>query len=846
MGKVGETNMKKPMSDEKAAYEAIKTLKVKFGVFHKVCFHVHTPESHDYRLLHQWSHDNYRSASEQDVLDICIARKLLPANTTLDQIILEGDLSCYEDKKTLLSYFLLAETIMLNKIEVVLVSDHHTVAGVQKLKVAIHKLSRMKRYDIYPEVLLGIEISCADKNHVVGIFEDIPENIERINDWLHDNLLSVKDGSFQTSIEVLKFITSIGGIGYIAHIDTSDIFNEKYLSGAYKNKLFSEEVLQIVGVSNPNSVEYIKSKIKAYRSTEVKVVIDNDAHDIDEIPLNAFWIKGSKRNFSMIKEAFVDYDISLNFTSPQSAKQYIQGIYIENRENGFLIGANDKPFCLTFSNALNCLIGGRGTGKSTVLEMLEFVLAQRCKDDVKLDFLCSHGNTWVLYNYQNEEYLIEMQMPIKLYQDDNILHSFGQNPSGKFYYHYNFDNDGVREYAFHHLLKISKVIYKGDEWFLETVSNKRDLINRFFDVRYSVNDLVNTASGKGITEFLYQKLFENKILSDPKKAIDFKKKSGLLKTLNNVEEIMKKRQEEVDSVIREFNMTQDGILRIIYKQNGHCYAPDFKNWLFGEKYRKYVWYKNLNISEENVAEYLLKLYDELGCFDFFKMVANRDVKKALSIAKLSEYCTEMDSEMVEQEIVPIDVKKEAEILGSIFDKLISENNIRKISNYLKECVARLENFSLEFNINNKEGIAQKPAFRSVRTLSLGQKVVAMLSFVLGYSEYSKDYRPLIIDQPEDNLDNQYIYKNLVNQLRSIKNKRQIIIATHNATIVTNAKADQVGVMCSDNLHGWVETTGYPGENRIKRHIIDYLEGGKKSFLHKIKIYEDVLGVHIDK
>lgn len=202
--------------------------------------------------------------------------------------------------------------------------------------------------------------------------------------------------------------------------------------------------------------------------------------------------------------------------------------------------------------------------------------------------------------------------------------------------------------------------------------------------------------------------------------------------------------------------------------------------------------------------------------------------------------------MVEQEIVPIDVKKEAEILGSIFDKLISENNIRKISNYLKECVARLENFSLEFNINNKEGIAQKPAFRSVRTLSLGQKVVAMLSFVLGYSEYSKDYRPLIIDQPEDNLDNQYIYKNLVNQLRSIKNKRQIIIATHNATIVTNAKADQVGVMCSDNLHGWVETTGYPGENRIKRHIIDYLEGGRKSFLHKIKIYEDVLGVHIDK
>ena len=133
-------------------------------------------------------------------------------------------------------------------------------------------------------------------------------------------------------------------------------------------------------------------------------------------------------------------------------------------------------------------------------------------------------------------------------------------------------------------------------------------------------------------------------------------------------------------------------------------------------------------------------------------------------------------------------------------------------------------------------------YKSVKTLSLGQKVVAMLSFILGYSEYSKDYRPLIIDQPEDNLDNQYIYKNLVKQLRVIKDRRQIIIATHNATIVTNAKADQVCVMCSDNKHGWIETTGYPGENRIKKHIINYLEGGKNSFLHKIDIYSDALKI----
>ena len=116
----------------------------------------------------------------------------------------------------------------------------------------------------------------------------------------------------------------------------------------------------------------------------------------------------------------------------------------------------------------------------------------------------------------------------------------------------------------------------------------------------------------------------------------------------------------------------------------------------------------------------------------------------------------------------------------------------------------------------------------------------MFSFVLGYSEYSNDYRPLIIDQPEDNLDNQYIYKNLVSQLRAIKEKRQIIIATHNATIVTNAKADQVCVMNSNNIHGWIEKVGYPGERSIKKHIINYLEGGKESFKHKYELYKEVL------
>ena len=164
--------------------------------------------------------------------------------------------------------------------------------------------------------------------------------------------------------------------------------------------------------------------------------------------------------------------------------------------------------------------------------------------------------------------------------------------------------------------------------------------------------------------------------------------------------------------------------------------------------------------------------------------------------------------------------------------------------YLEDVYNNCEKLSLEFNINSKVTDGNKKTiFKEVVHLSLGQKVVAMLDFILAYSEFTNDNRPLLIDQPEDNLDSRYIYNNLVQILRDVKAKRQIIIATHNATIVTNAMSDLVILMESDGEHGWVEQSGYPSEDKIKKHIVNYLEGGKESFEHKVKIYKRVIDIN---
>ena len=95
--------MTEPKTDERVAYETIKNMKEKYGTYHKTCFHIHTPASHDYQLLHDWSDAYYKSASDQDIYNLCIEKHVFPKTVPIEQIPLDGNYSCYQNKKELLS-----------------------------------------------------------------------------------------------------------------------------------------------------------------------------------------------------------------------------------------------------------------------------------------------------------------------------------------------------------------------------------------------------------------------------------------------------------------------------------------------------------------------------------------------------------------------------------------------------------------------------------------------------------------------------------------------------------------------------------------------------------------------
>ncbi|HWW77155.1 MAG TPA: hypothetical protein VNZ44_17260 [Pyrinomonadaceae bacterium] len=134
--------------------------------------------------------------------------------------------------------------------------------------------------------------------------------------------------------------------------------------------------------------------------------------------------------------------------------------------------------------------------------------------------------------------------------------------------------------------------------------------------------------------------------------------------------------------------------------------------------------------------------------------------------------------------------------------------------------------SIELNV----GSAKSPIYKDASELSRGQKCTALLPLLL-----ARRRTPLVIDQPEDNLDNHFIFRTVVGSIRQLKDRRQMIFITHNANIPVLAEADMIVVMGADGNTGRVEKVGTLDE--CQQEIIDLLEGGKEAFEKRRLRYE---------
>lgn len=127
---------------------------------------------------------------------------------------------------------------------------------------------------------------------------------------------------------------------------------------------------------------------------------------------------------------------------------------------------------------------------------------------------------------------------------------------------------------------------------------------------------------------------------------------------------------------------------------------------------------------------------------------------------------------------------------------------------------------------------QRNVQRDFSQLSLGQQQSVLLALILS----SDSKRPLIIDQPEDNLDSEFIFHTFVPVLRRAKERRQVIIVTHNANIAVLGDAEQLIVFKSTNEYSRIVARGSIDDEVARDAACKILEGAREAFTRRAKIY----------
>ncbi|WP_052442116.1 Spaf_1101 family AAA-like ATPase [Mesobacillus selenatarsenatis] len=830
--------------------DMINSKRKSYGELKKCEFHFHTPASYDYELI---KGSNYHTLSLDEILNFSVLIGYL-TNSNKEELIRNMDHYTSEDYfkelklsgkpfhsfKEYLAYMLIAHKMYQEDIEVAVITDHNTIQGFQKLKYALEEYyqQRIKKFNnkknpVY--LFLGVEISCSEQNHLIAIFNE--HKYDKIQSFLDEIIISEEEGTYYTGEYIIKEITGVlDGLAYIAHLNTSNLHG----SGLYNKTLFSSNLMHVFGLTNLGSEDAQRNRIWHHdkvASKRLGVIFESDSHSIDTLGVKNTWVKFNKVNFASLKKSFQNHPINIYKIKPNKSNIFIKGMVAYPGDAGFLINkptkTTEEAFSIDFSRDLNCIIGGRGTGKSTIINIIEVALTLEVNDIKKLEFISRHKKIYILFYYRENDYILEFVPQTKdlerEYYIDNIFlqNALLDNLEGKIHLSPNW-------VSLYKVDRNSFVKLDSDDSF--------KILTNIYRRSYSINNIINKINLGKVDEFIRDMVlfrlegdsFSN-ILTSIKTISDRSFYKYVRENIDLMLIAVNQRKEKINKQISGFNDEFENLLEIVYspklKEDNYYLNNLLENISSNQRIL------NTYLNWDNVARYIQEFSKKYGFLVFLKLLLKKDfhgLDRKLGISFFANKNEIKYSDIV-SEILEVNEKNKFELYKEIYKKISS--NRKLIEDTLVSWFEVIDEFTLRFNVNSKELTSTSGSLmKDITEMSLGQKVVAVLTFLFNYGYYTMDNTPLVIDQPEDNLDNQYIYKNLVESLKQIKNNRQVIIVTHNSTIVTNSDTEQVIIMDSNNSKGWIENKGYPSDEKIAKLIVNCLEGGIESFKHKMAIY----------
>lgn len=627
------------------------------------------------------------------------------------------------------------------------------------------------------------------------------------------------------------------------------------------------------------------------------------------------WVKIGDFNFEAVKYALIDKNNRLSSTSKKNNNSYIKSIAFEG-------GLLDKTF-IGFSPELNNFIGIRGSGKSSILEILRYSLGislgeqtsdKKYKDSLiehvlrsggkvivnVVDKLCREYRIEKIYGQKEDVFLGSERLDIP--SIDTIFNTpvyFGQKDlSNK---DINFEADLVRKLTGNKLDAIKAQIQNKIGEVVDVITNLRKLKN--LD-EYKKEVIASISDAEYKLKVFKEKGVEGKLKQQSKFDTDISKFNNVLSELasfqndlkdvyNNYKtffsdsrlasednkDVFEKAEEIFKQLSSEFEKIGSANLVITTKsiELNNLYKKLLeKKETLKEDFAKIK--REINIPNVNPDDFL-KLNriietSKLKLVEIDKSEKKYEQLKRLLNDKISQLnqLWHKEYQILENEVLRInkndnslsidieykgrndmfkdklqEVLKGSGLRGATYDSIVNQykdfieifrdfHNINDKLNVSESLIAEFKNRIssnleelLTFRVHDKFTINYND--KPLKDHSLGQRATALILFLLA----QKETDVLIIDQPEDDLDNQTIYEDVIKEIKQLKGEMQFIFATHNANIPVLGDSERI-VSCK-YLESRIDVSAGTIDNaETQREIVTIMEGGKEAFNKRKNIY----------
>lgn len=757
--------------------------------------------------------------------------------------------------------------------KLITITDHDTFNSNQFLKIKQGTMQKGEDFDESLNCLPGVELDVKFKLYPNGEVVTNENDFDRFDviDSVRCHIVVIfNDDDFNLDITKYKMFEDIIGSFYI---DDTPVLINKIINDFIdneiefiimphftKNNSFEDAIKDSIPNNMRKKMKWILSKyfpildgskrdfinnavIEVYANITnnealvipAPIVITSDNHDYRNYQHENLTYYKALRTFKGLRMCLTDTPQRLSQEEVIEKPTYISAIEISN------IGTNKVIYnnTIQLSDGLNCLIGGRSSGKSLLLkEVINQVAPRRVEAELKNYPRYHNKFKVVLINSRGEQYFGNPEYfsqgdILKKFQ--NIKKELSLQDDFKEYFPKGINTEEIERKTAYLVNNIESLDLHMK--LLSETKNKVKNINIYDYLYIGKLELSASFSNHSMRKHVdYASELENNlknylsILNDSTKYIlHFKtllEKHNEL--INDTIQILKKSSTKLQSYRKILKATDKFIQTI--------------NSKFSNKVKRN---KELNLALNKISNDV-KQYSQ--SIKKSESTIKEIVETIPNIAKNNVIENQIGRHRfmirVNNDLTVDDLLQSYREYYKKFNYII-DDKLEKILEWHKEHQYE-NNKTKNLNIISRRKIDEKLKImyliyeddELINEMSEGRKVGVFLDLVLNRRG---SIEPLIIDQPEDDMDNEDIYKVLVSTLRKVKNTRQVIIASHDANVVVNGDSENIifcekkGKLRINYKFGALE---YSDKNiNMQNKVCSVLEGGEHAFIKRSEKYD---------